>query len=196
MGLATLAAALAELVDAPDLGSGSSRSESSSLLCRTTMKRIFFYIALAIVSVALSSCLTGEDQSTPLIQVSKYVYRDTPAGVHDTILLTDTMHVGDTLRVPIMLYGNYNNLTEFSVKVDTAELDMRLLVDSSCLAILDPASKPEKAYLRFANDVYVFPAAMQYVPKKTGSLKISMTLASTAGEKYSPLNAWFMQEVR
>ena len=29
-------AALAELVDAPDLGSGSERSESSSLLCRTT----------------------------------------------------------------------------------------------------------------------------------------------------------------
>ena len=28
-------AALAELVDAPDLGSGSARSESSSLLCRT-----------------------------------------------------------------------------------------------------------------------------------------------------------------
>ena len=33
--LAALAAALAELVDAPDLGSGSERSESSSLLCRT-----------------------------------------------------------------------------------------------------------------------------------------------------------------
>jgi len=161
-----------------------------------TMKRFFLFIAIAVSAVCLTSCLTGEEQSTPLIQVSKYVYRNTPAGVSDTILLTDTLGVGDTLRVPIMLYGNYNNLTEFTVKVDTAELDMRLLVDSSALAILDPASQPEKAYLRFANDVYVFPAAMYYVPKKTGSLKISMTLANTAGEKYSPLNAWFMQEVR
>lgn len=161
-----------------------------------TMKRIFFFIALAIISISFTSCLTGEAQSTPLIQVSKTVYRATLAGVHDTISLTDTIHVGDTLRVPLMLYGNYNNLTEFTVTVDAAELDMRLLVDSACLALLDTTSAPDKAYLRFVNDVYVFPTDMQYVPKKTGSLKISMTLASTAGEKYSPLGAWFILEVR
>ena len=40
-------AALAELVDAPDLGSGSERSESSSLLCRTkraSTEACFYFI--------------------------------------------------------------------------------------------------------------------------------------------------------
>ena len=161
-----------------------------------TMKRIFFYIAFAIVAVSFTSCLMGDAQSTPLIQVYGTVYRNTPAGVHDTITLGDTLNVGDTLRVPCILYGNYNNLTEFKVTVDTADLDMRLLVDSGYQALLDAASQPEKAYLRFANDVYVFSAAMQYVPKRIGSLKISMTLASTAEAKYSPFTAWYVQEVR
>lgn len=161
-----------------------------------TMKRIFFFIALAIISISFTSCLTGEAQSTPLIQVSKTVYRATLAGVHDTIVLSDTIHVGDTLRVPLMLYGNYNNLTEFTVTVDAAELDMRLLVDSACLALLGTTSAPDKAYLCFAKDVYIFPTEMLYVPKKTGDLKISMKLASTAEAKYSPLNAWYISTVR
>ena len=162
-----------------------------------TMKRIFFYIAFAIVAISFTSCLTSEEHSTPIIGFSRYLYRDTPAGVHDSLLYGDTINVGDTLRGNLLLYGGYNNLTEFTVKVDTADLDLQLLIDSGYSVFLDTvASKPAQGYLRFAQDTYIFPTAMRFVPKKTGDLKISLTLASTAGERFSPVNAWFTMPVR
>lgn len=160
-----------------------------------TMKRIFFYIALAITSVVLSSCLTSDDHSTPIIRAA-YLYHDTPAGVHDSINYGDTVHVGDTLRGPILLLGGYNNLTELKVSYDTAEVDFRLLIDSGYTRHLTDASMPEAGYLRFIDNVYVYPTTLWFVPKKTGDLKISMRLSSTAGEKYSPLSAWFIMPVR
>ena len=160
-----------------------------------TMKRIFFFVALAITAVCLTSCLTSDDHSTPIIRAA-FLYRSTPAGVQDSVNYGDTVQVGDTLRGPILLYGGFNNLTEFQVTFDTAEYDFQLLIDSGYTTQITAASKPETGYLRFAENIYIYPTTLWFVPKKTGDLKISMTLANTAGEKYSPLSAWFMMPVR
>ena len=160
------------------------------------MKRIFLFIAIAICAFGLSSCLNSDDHSTPLIQFSRYVYRSTLEGVQDSVKLTDTVNVGDTLRLPILLYGGFNNLTEFKVTYESSECDFKLLIDSAYTQHLTDASDPENGYLKFIEDIYVYPTAMWFVPQKTGDLKISMTLSSTAGEKYSPLNAWFIFPVK
>jgi len=159
------------------------------------MKRIFFFVALAIAAVSFTSCLTSDDHSTPFIRAS-YLYRSTLDGVQDTVNYGDTVHVGDTLRGPIVLIGGYNNLTELQVSIDTTECDFHLLIDSGYSSQITAASKPEKGYLRFADEVYLYPTTLWFVPKKTGDLMISLTLSSTAGDKYSPLNAYFITPVR
>lgn len=159
------------------------------------MKRIFFFITLAIAAVSFTSCLTSDDHSTPLIRAS-FLYRSTPDGGQDTLNYGDTVQVGDTLRGPIVLMGGYNNLTELQVAFDTAECDFHLLVDSGYTSQITAASKPEKGYLCFVDEVYLYPTTLWFVPKKTGDLTISMKLSSTAGDKYSPLNAFFITPVR
>ena len=155
----------------------------------------YFFATLLVGSMLLTSCLNGEQYSTPSIQAS-YLYRSTPAGVRDTIHYGDTVSVGDTLLGNLLLYGVYNNLTEFQVTADTSAVALELLTDSAYQPFLLADSDPKNGLLRFTMDVYIFPTALQYVVKKPGTHRISLTLASTAGEKYSPINAWFEQPVK
>ena len=161
------------------------------------MKRILFFAVLAISAIGFTSCLTDEAYSTPSVVPSKYLVRDTPAGVHDTISYSDTIHVGDTLRATVLLYGGYNNLLEFQASVDPELADFHLLLDSGYTGehYLTKASDPAKGYLRFAADIYLYPTALWFVPLKTGDLKLSMVLSNTAGEKYSPVNVWLLMRV-
>ena len=143
----------------------------------------------------MSSCLNGEQYSTPRIQAS-FLYRSTPAGVRDTIQYGDTVSVGDTLRGNLLLNGIYNNLTEFRVNCDTSALQLELLVDSVYRPFLTDDSDPKQGLLRFTADTYIYLTALQYVVKKQGTHRVSLTLSSTAGEKYSPIEAWFEQPVK
>lgn len=156
---------------------------------------LYFFVTLAVGSLLLSSCLIDEQYSTPRIQVS-YLSRSTPAGVRDTIHYGDTVSVGDTLRGNILLNGVYNNLTEFRVSCDTSAMQLELLVDSVYGPFLLTDSDPKNGLLRFTAETYIFPTAIQYVVKKSGTHRISLTLSSTAGQKYSPIEAWFEQPVK
>ena len=155
----------------------------------------YFFATLLVGSMLLTSCLEGEQSSTPRIQAS-YLYRSTPAGVRDSIHYGDTVSVGDTLRGNLLLYGVYNNLTEFRASCDTSAMQLELVVDSVYRPFLLAESDPKSGLLCFTAEVYIFPTALQYVVKKPGTHRISMTLSSTAGQKYSPINAWFEQPVK
>ena len=156
---------------------------------------LYFFITLAVGSMLLTSCLNGEQYSTPRIQAS-FLTRSTPAGVRDTIHYGDTVSVGDTLRGNLLLNGVYNNLTAFLVSCDTSAMQLELVVDSVYRPLLLADSDPKKGLLHFTADTYIFPTAIQYVVKKPGTHRISLTLSSTAGEKYSPIDAWFEQPVK
>lgn len=159
------------------------------------MKRISFLAILALAAISFTSCLEGESHSTPVIQAG-FVTRVDTAGVCDTITFADTLHIGDTLRVPLVLYGALNNLTSFQVSADTSAVRYALLNDSVNLQFLDGSSAPEKGYLRFVANCSLFETTLRYEPKKTGDYEVHMVLASDAGEKYSPLEAYFKMIVR
>jgi hypothetical protein len=158
------------------------------------MKRIFLFAVIALAAISLTSCLESKDQATPVIQAG-YITRVSAAGVCDTISFADTLHVADTLRVPLALWGVYNNLTTFQVSADTSAVAYQLLNDSSYLHLLDNSSAPEKGYLRFVTGCVLFETTLQYIPKKTGDYEVKFVLASDAGEKYSPLDAYFVMRV-
>ena len=159
------------------------------------MKRILLFAVVALTAISLTSCLEGESHSTPAIQAG-YVTRVSAAGVCDTITFADTLHLYDTLRVPLVLYGVLNNLTSFQVSADTSVVSYTLLNDSVFLPYLDSSSAPDKGYLRFVANCSLFETILQYMPKKSGDYEVRMTLASDAGEKYSPLEAYFRIIVR
>lgn len=159
------------------------------------MKRILLYAVVALAAISFTSCLESNNQATPVIQAG-YLTRVNAAGVCDTISFADTLQVADTLRVPLALWGVYNNLTTFQVTTDTSVISYQLLNDSSYLHLLDKSSAPEKGYLRFLTGCLLFETNLQYIPKKTGDYEVHLTLASDAGDKYSPLEAYFVVHIR
>jgi len=160
------------------------------------MKRLCLSLFIFVfVALLFTSCLTSEEHSTPMIGAS-WLYRTSLSGVTDSIRYGDTVRVGDTLYGPILLYGGYNNLTRFSVQVDTSAISMKLLNDSAYSNMLDADSNPDNGFLHFKIGCPFFSTSLFYVAKKTGDYKITMTLASDAGEKYSPQVAWYIQSVR
>ena len=191
-----LLAALAELVDAPDLGSGSERSESSSLLCRTVMKRFVFWSALALVALTLNSCLFGDDQSTPVLTPTSYLYRTSIDGVRDSLRYGDTIQVGDTLYGHWVLYGVYNNLLSFTMQANATGLDYRVSVDSTYAHLISQESKPEEGKLYFVKDVYYCPVTLHFIAKEKGDYTVTLTLASSADEKYSPQVSSYIQSIQ
>ena len=181
-------AALAELVDAPDLGSGSSRSESSSLLCRTIMKRIYLFL-LPLVALLLASC---EDKavSTPTIQASPNLVRTSAAGVQDTISYMDTLCVNDTVRMGLVVSGVLNPLTSFTVKADTSNVQVSLAWNSDYDKYLADGSDPEHAILNFVPEqVYIITTTLKYIPLTAGTHTLKFIVASDAGTGYSPREA-------
>ena len=159
------------------------------------MKRILLYAVVALAAISLTSCLESNNQATPVIQAG-YVTRVSATGVCDTVSFGDTLHIADTLRVPLALWGVYNNLTTFQVTADTSVVSYQLLNDSSYLHLLDKSSAPEKGYLRFVTGCVLFETNLQYIPKKTGDYEVHLILASDAGEKYSPMEGYFVMHVR
>jgi len=161
------------------------------------MKTISKFILVAFAAVALTSCLIGEFNSTPMIYTNgKYIYRTTAAGVNDSILFNDTVQVGDTLRAPLILSGGYNNLVSFQATADTPVFDYHLEYDTAWNSYVAADSKPESGYLHFAEDCYQFPVTLWYVPKKAGDYSFYFEISSTAAEKYSPNTGSLRQPVR
>ena len=153
---------------------------------------------MALVAISLTSCLGGENESSPVIYVPGLkAYRTSAEGVKDTIRFTEQMysHVGDTIRVPMILDGGYNTLTSFTVTADTSAIGYKFICDSMVLNILQADSRPEEGYLHFQNDYQAVGVVFWYVSKKLGDYDIVFSLASTASQKYSPKQTTVKQKV-
>ena len=181
----SISAALAELVDAPDLGSGSERSESSSLLCRTIMKRLCLFL-LPVLAFMVTSC-ENRVGSTPILQSSAFLLRTSAAGVQDTIALYDTICVGDTIQMGLLVSGYYNFLKTFEVKADTSCIQYSLAWNPANDMYLATGSDPEHGILIFLPEqLYAINTVLIYTPRKAGTHKMSFIISSDAGEGYSP----------
>ena len=177
---------MAELVDAPDLGSGSERSESSSLLCRTTMKRnILICLPLVLVTFFEVSC-NLDTVVSPSVQSSSVLFRTSAEGVNDTITFSDSLQVGDTVRLPMVLNGYYDYLTGFAASTDTTKMHVSFAWDEAFRECLTPSADPDHGILIFEPEkVYACVVTLQYVPLQSGTHRIDLVLKSSAQETYS-----------
>jgi len=150
------------------------------------MKRSFVIsLVIALVALGLMSC-DGTAISSPSIQAASKMVRTSAAGVRDTINLTDSLNVGDTVRLSLIVQGYYHYLTSFSATSDTTML-VGLAWNQADSAALAPGSDPEHGKVIFTpNSAYVFLTNLRFTPRYSGTHRIDMIVASSAGEPYSP----------
>ena len=158
-------------------------------------QQLFILSLLSVMGVSFSSCLSGYQDSTPILQAGEACVSSV-TGTHDTILLGDTLLVGDTLTVPLLLHGGYNFLKTFEVTADKSVFDLTLIPDTNYLHLMDSSSAPQEGKLRFVAGCYLFETKLRYVPQTAGDYRIEMTLSSDASEKFTPRTWWFTQCVR
>ena len=198
-------AALAELVDAPDLGSGSHECRFESYMPHF-MKKIT-YCLVCLVLVGLASCGSNQQDYTPYVTTSSFylnpIYSgDTIIAAQDTLSLhiqddhyvLDTISVTDTL-VFMVGFGSYaNNLTATLITFDTTQLNMSSKIPEEVRKILLPTSDIRNLQL-YLNSGYNFLALpMGYRPLKSGTHRVTFTVESDS--EFSPRSLVIDQPVR
>ena len=150
------------------------------------MKRIYLFL-LPFVALLMTAC-NDMAVSTPELWAARLMIRTAPDGWCDTIPITDTIHVGDTLRWNLMADGHFNTLQTFDVTADTSVFYLGLEISPVDSAALDlKKSDLDHGKMVFQpQKIYACPVWLRFSPRKTGTHKIQMTIASDAGQNYSP----------
>ena len=155
------------------------------------LRRIFFPVVGLVLMITMVSC-DEKTASTPLLEVSRSLYRTSAAGVQDTITVLDTLQVGDTVRMGVMICGYYNYLTAFSVKEEKGNVNVAFEWAPANDQFLTSGSDPENGKLEFvAEQVYMCTTTLRYIPLAAGTHRIDMIVSSDAGDPYSPRNFYF-----
>lgn len=167
------------------------------------MKRIVFFIAIA-VGVMMASCsLDQQSQYTPQLKCYNLICHHADSLYIDTLKIDKmddngvykmkAIHKGDTVRAVIILNAVTNTLTGFSIAYDSTELvaqvDSVSLIQSALLDTSDP--EHGKLYFKPAYNYAAFP--IHYIPLKTGALDLKLTVESDS--KYSPSTLSMTQPV-
>jgi hypothetical protein len=157
---------------------------------------LYFLLLAAIVPLVLTSC-EGSAASTPELYASSRLVRTTPSGARDTILISDTLHVGDTLRWYLLADGRFNTLQSFQATCDTSVFSMAMEVDTSDSTVFAKETDLSKAKLVFMpGKVYACSVWLRFIPRKAGTQEIELSIASDAGEKYSPRSWTYTSTVK
>ena len=161
------------------------------------MKRILFFIVLfPALLTALVSCET-KAVSTPELYVAQLMFRTSEDGVQDTIRITDTLSIGDKLRLNIFIDGRLNTLNSFVASCDTSAMQLALEVDSIGLRYLATGSDMTNGKLVFKPGLLsACNMWMLFSPRKSGTQKIEMTIDSDAGTEFSPRTWTYTTTVR
>ena len=163
------------------------------------MKKFILILGAVVACVfAFTSC-DGKAESTPGLELGYKCYRTTLAGRSDTVFVTDTFNVGDTVRVFTAVSGGmyYNTLVSFTALCDTAALDFTLECDSAIYPYLTAESDVAHGKLVFKPEqVFLCTMWMRFTPRKSGSHKIEMTVANNASAEYSPRTWSYIPAVR
>ena len=161
------------------------------------MKRnILVSLSLALIAVAAVSCDT-RSMITPGLQTSTSLIRTSAAGVKDTITLTDTLSVGDTVRMGMLCRGFYDYLKTVVVSCDSSKLSVSLAWPDSLNSALASDADPAHGRLSFLPEkAYAIYTTLTYIPKVSGMSQIDIKLTSSAPEKYSESSAYFFIAVK
>ena len=161
------------------------------------MKRnSLLYLSLALLTLAFASCNT-RTMFTPGLQTATQLIRTSAAGVKDTITMTDTLNVGDTVRMGMICNGYYDYLRTVVVSGDTSKVLTSLAWVDSLNYVLDEDADPAHGRLSFLPEkAYAIYTTMTYIPVATGVHKIDIKITSSAPDKYNQYSGYFMIAVK
>lgn len=167
------------------------------------MKKVIFCI-VAIVLTVFSACKKKEEpQSTPRIYMSYFlVQHNGGSGAADTLTVrtvsdryeVDTISVGDTVQVAILLNAVTNRLTDFVLETDTNYLKYSFSMYKELQAALAEDSDTEHGKFVFKTGYSAATIPMEYVSRKSGKPTVTMTVSSDS--EYSPSKLVFDQLIR
>ena len=166
--------------------------------------RIFFSaIVFLCACVFFAACNPEEPQYSPQMNFSVFeVYHADSLQTKDTLhtrfideeYTMDTIVPGDTVRYFVLLNAVTNQLTSFSIKTDTTNLAFSLTLNSDFDQALDASSDVGNCLLNFKPGYAAASFSVDYIAKKSGSPKVTLTLSSTS--KFSPTTISFRQPVK
>ena len=150
------------------------------------MKRnILICLPLVLVTFFAVSC-DLDTVVSPSVQSSSVLFRTSAEGVNDTITFSDSLQVGDTVRLPMVLNGYYDYLTGFAASTDTTKMQVSFVWDEAFRTCLTSSADPDHGILIFEPEkVYACVVTLQYVPLQSGTHRIDLVLKSSAQETYS-----------
>jgi len=151
------------------------------------MKKQVVILLSVLASVFAFTACEGGAQSTPEIHYAGKVIRTTAEGQRDTVLFTDTFHIGDTIRWNMVAYGVYNPLKYFIVSTDTSKLGLSILADPGDSVAFAAGTDLEHAQIYFKPQfVMIWGGWLRIIPHQSGTHDISLTIANEAGKDFSP----------
>ncbi len=168
-----------------------------------TMKKIIFCATL-LAFVFLTACKQNEEpQSTPRIYLSYFtVNHFGGSGKADTLkvktvddaYVLDSVSVGDTVHVEMMVNAVTNMLESFVVKMDTSEMKPTFTLYTELQNALTNDSKPEEGIFNFKVGYSAGTIPMYYIARKSCTATVKLTVSSDS--EYSPSSLTFQQPIR
>lgn len=168
-----------------------------------SMKKVIFCI-IAIVLTVFCACKKKEEpQSSPRIYMSYFlVHHNGSSGIADTLAVrtigdhyaVDTISVGDTVQVAILLNAVTNRLTNFVLETDTNYLKYSFSLYKELQAALTADSDTEHGKFVFKSGYSAATIPMEYISRKSGKPTVTMTVCSDS--EFSPSKLVFDQLIR
>ena len=168
-----------------------------------TMKKIIF-CAITLALVLLGACKKNEEpQSSPRIYLSYFTvhYLNSTSepdtlGVTtvDNIYVVDSVSVGDTVHVDILLNAVTNILTGFTVKTDTTILKPTFVMYKDLENALTAESDLNNGIFKFQTGYSGATIPMNLIVRASGAPNVTLTV--TSDSQYSPGELIFKQPVR
>ncbi len=159
---------------------------------------------MVMVLFLLSACKTNEEpQSSPRIYMSYFTVTHQGSSakadtlgvktVGDTYVL-DSISVGDTVRVDILLNAVTNTLNDFVFETDTNLIKYNFISYKELESALTGDSDLSKGIFYFKSGYNAASLPLFYIARKSGNANVSMKVSSDS--KYSPSSLSFTQPVR
>ena len=163
-------------------------------------KSFFRLLSMLLVGVGFAACsLNLPSDYTPRLGAANFLsYNgakvDTlSAIVVDGVYRLDTIALGDTVSFMALMDSYTNSLVSFTMQADTTLLHYVFITDSIQRA-LDNSSRPEEGVLYFKSGYNGAAFPIVYVPQKTGTPKVTLTVESDS--KFPTQTLTFVQPVQ
>ena len=146
-------------------------------------------LAILSLAVALVSCNTKSTYS-PGLHVYPTLQRTSAAGVQDSITLKDSLNIGDTVRMTMIVDAYFDYLQSVIAKTDTEKVKVSLAWNEEQMDMLAQEADLAHGKLIFAPmRVPACVTVLTYVPVKEGSHTVHIDITSSAESPYSS-NSW------